>query len=187
MVFQKHSAEKLQKIQVVPAAETESAADFALDNASECVNVTYKSDSHSKSVNLKPIEKVKTSIQTDVILSPSKSLRKRIEKRCFTINVVPSNNFFFDISDLAERLRNSGIIRTKARSKNQTFQLINVHQAPIKTENSLDKIDTESNASTDSMKPIKDFNMTYEPPVFSNYKGGYLGLSSATSRTSSVF
>jgi len=192
MVYQKRNAEKLHKIQVIPASEsvvTEPVplvTDVAVSN-DQSYNDTQNKLTEVKSVKQRKIVKVDSSNQTELALTAPVASRNRLKQRCFTMNVVPSNNFFFDIADLAERLRKSGVIRTKAQSKNPIFEMINVHQvSPSATlENVQDKIETESNSSTDSIKPIKDFNMSYEPPVFSNYKGGYLGLNSATSRTSS--
>ena len=193
MVYQKHSAEKLQKIQVVPASETAAPVTDIdpIGNVQIPQKVISRNDlQHGANVaKLKELEKIDSSNQTE--LTPSLSApvapRSRLTQRCFTVNVAPSRNFFFDIADLAGRLRNSGVIRTKAQNINQGFQMIDVHRYPpsVPAENLQDKLETDSNASTDSTKPIKDFNMSYEPPVFSNYKGGYLGLNSATSRTSS--
>ena len=184
-MYQKHVAEELLKIQVVPASEN-SLTEEVSSRSDGIYGVKPKTRPHGYHSGQQKIKKVEASNQTEIISLPNTAVRKRLKQRCFTVNMVPSENFFFDIADLAERLRNSGKISQK-EPPSQAFQLIDIHHfSPTITVNPpVDKEETDSIGSEDSTKPVKDFNMSYEPPVFYNYKGGFLGLSSATSRASS--
>ena len=186
MTYRKHDAEKMMKIEMVPASEngTEIAKHVVgLGNAIQEAQQANNDVRYQKTA-AQQHKSVGCNIPTTV------TSLKRLNQRCFTVNVVPSKNFFFDIEDLAKRLRLSGFVQNNSKkpllgSDLNRLLLANTQQQTV-SDAADDSPDVESVNSNDSIPPIKDFNMSYEPPVFYNYKGGYLGLNSAaTSRRSS--
>lgn len=176
-------------VQVFPASEKFSSKRYNVDatefNKND-IKLTRSKVRRKKPFPSQKVVKVEAGNQTELNLEefqPESQTRKT--KRCFTLNLIPSNDFFFNISDLAERIRKSGVVKTK-RSPQKTDFVSNDLNLNEKIANvSVEKLETESVKSNDSLQPIKEFNMSYEPPFFFDYRG-HLGVGSTISRRSSA-
>ena len=176
-------------VQVVPASEVSRDND---DLGSLAQTKLSRRLDESSPPRTKKVIKVEAENQTEMNFGVVPvEMEKHKNKNCFTLNVIPSKNFFFDISDLADRIRKSGIMRSKRSESRIRLNFLysnsaNRNQAGSVASSTEEKVETNSVSSNDSLHPLKDFSMSYEPPFFFDYKGKHFGGSSTISRRSSV-
>ncbi|XP_076814680.1 uncharacterized protein LOC143460893 isoform X1 [Clavelina lepadiformis] len=177
MTFRRHKAESLEKIKLIPPQERLSSAEVRRNLIQDGI-LSSKNDDDKE-------EEDKTSVSVDNIVPTSQLVVRKVQttsekqrRQIFTRNLVPSGNFFFDIADLAKRLRTAEVSeRLKKQKEAENFLKALAAAASPQNENGeKNEADTGSVDSDDSNPRITEFNMAYEPPVLFENKGRYLGI-----------
>nr|XP_026691231.1 uncharacterized protein LOC100186160 isoform X2 [Ciona intestinalis] len=189
MIYKRHDAVQMQAIDIVSPTESKE-----IKNTSESLRKKPTSSSHK--LQSSPVQHDGKVLNVDLatVLAlqqernevsrrsdrPKRNHHSFAQLNMFTRHTVPSNDFFFDIADLSEKLRNAELSerskRLREREKEALALAMLAAASPQNTDNVEDlKAETASTDSFDSVKRVTKFNMAYEPPVLFENKGRYLG------------
>jgi len=176
LVYKEVQAEKALKVDLIPAKNATT------DQETELKTETSTNGEAKRLIRRNAEISVDTSL---VPVSNSSSMKSNTRSKAALKNgLVPSEEFFYDIADLSERLRR-GAVRDRAlkrRGREEVEEVLRVLEhveekdRSNQQKNDDSKIETASVDSSDSFRRPSALNMFYEPPILFESKGRYLGV-----------